>query len=166
MVCGYFEASPPPGCGLIQVKTAQEMRAKILVENCDIFIGTAAVADYRVKDICGKKIKSNHDTLNLTLIKNPDILAEVSLLENKSFTVGFALETENLIENARKKLQTKQLDMIIANLCRPDIAFGSEDNEVFILSKRTKAIAHLKKSSKYEIAYKIVNSLYDIAENN
>jgi phosphopantothenoylcysteine decarboxylase/phosphopantothenate--cysteine ligase len=104
------------------------------LELCDIFIGAAAVADYR-PIVCGdEKIKKNADQITLTLQKNPDILADVAALENPPFAVGFAAETHNLEIYARDKLARKKLNMIAANwVGREEGGFEHDENalEVF-----------------------------------
>ncbi len=161
IICGHHEVPVPQGCETIHIETALEMRDEVLrqVKGMDIFIGAAAVADYRVKEVVDQKVKSEAEMLQLTLVKNPDILSEVAMLEEKPFTVGFALETEDLIQNARKKLGHKQLDMIVANLCGENKPFGGDCNEVFILNKCQDDILHLKKAHKEEIARGIVACL-------
>lgn len=159
LICGHCEVSPPAGCELVQVQTAQEMSTEVLkrVGQYDIFIGAAAVADYRVKDALDRKMKSDRSEVHLELIKNPDIIAQVGALKDKPFVVGFALETEDLLENAAKKLRQKNLDMVVANLCDDSHhPFGSDQNEVFILTTQSDMPIGLKKADKREIAREIV----------
>ena len=107
------------------------------VKDADVFIGTAAVADYRPKEIKGNKIKKgNHDEVVITMKENEDILGSISEINPKPYIVGFAAETENLIANAQKKLITKKLDLIVANdVSNQEIGFDSDNNEVTILFK-------------------------------
>ena len=136
LISGVTHTAPPLNCHFIQVETAEQMHAAVFenVENCDIFIGAAAVADYR-PIVCGdEKIKKNADQITLTLQKNPDILADVAALNSPPFTVGFAAETHNLEHYARDKLTRKKLNMIAANwVGRDEGGFERDENalEVF-----------------------------------
>jgi phosphopantothenoylcysteine decarboxylase/phosphopantothenate--cysteine ligase len=118
-----------------QVVTARQMHDAVMNEigDTDIFIATAAVADYRCRTIAEQKIKKTDSLINLTLEKNPDILEEVASMTPSPFTVGFAAETEALLENARKKLINKKLDMIAANLVGNNRGFEMEDNELQVI---------------------------------
>ncbi|MEI8237161.1 MAG: bifunctional phosphopantothenoylcysteine decarboxylase/phosphopantothenate--cysteine ligase CoaBC [Methylococcaceae bacterium] len=117
LISGITAFSPPENCRFIETETAQAMHSAVFenINPCDIFIGAAAVADYRPIDIAQKKIKKKDDTLTLTLQKNADILADVAATKNPPFTVGFAAETHDLEHYARDKLVRKKLDMIAAN---------------------------------------------------
>ncbi|WP_069469807.1 bifunctional phosphopantothenoylcysteine decarboxylase/phosphopantothenate--cysteine ligase CoaBC [Candidatus Marithrix sp. Canyon 246] len=115
----------------ISVNSAQDMYEAVMaqIKNTDIFISTAAVADYRPVKQAEQKLKKTAVTLQLNLEPTPDILASVSNLENPPFTVGFAAETNNLVEYAKKKLVAKKLDMIAANQVGIEgLGFDSEDN--------------------------------------
>lgn len=135
LVSGPVSLAPPERVQCIKVTTAEQMRDAVMSRAVDvnIFISTAAVADYRCEDAAGRKIKKNDDTLALTLVKNPDILAEVAALPDPPFTVGFAAETESLREHALAKLRNKGLDMIAANQVGETRGFDVEENslEVF-----------------------------------
>ena len=85
------------------------------VSDADVFIGVAAVADYRPQQIEQEKIKKNDDLMTLNLVKNPDIISEIAKLKNRPITVGFAAETNNIIENGKDKLDKKNLDLLFAN---------------------------------------------------
>lgn len=117
LISGITALSPPKNCRFIQAETAQAMHSAVFenINQCDIFIGAAAVADYRPIDVAQKKIKKKDDTLTLTLQKNADILADVAARKNPPFTVGFAAETHDLEHYARDKLTRKKVDMIAAN---------------------------------------------------
>lgn len=136
LISGVTQLPPPKNCMFIQVETAEQMHAAVFenLNNCDIFIGAAAVADYR-PIVCGdEKIKKNTDQITLTLQKNPDILADVAALSSPPFTVGFAAETHNLETYARDKLLRKKLNMIAANwVGREEGGFERDENalEVF-----------------------------------
>lgn len=136
LISGVTQLLPPSLCNIIQVETALQMHTAVFenIENCDIFIGAAAVADYRFANVGAEKMKKNADTLTLTLEKNPDILADVAALKNPPFTVGFAAETNDLEHYARDKLVRKKLNMIAANwVGRETGGFERDENalEVF-----------------------------------
>ncbi len=140
LVSGPTALTTPSRVERIDVRNAQQMLDAVMqqITECDIFISTAAVADYRPVHIAEQKIKKTEDTLTLELQRNPDILAEVAALQNGPFTVGFAAETENLEQHAREKLQRKGLDMIAANLVGEGVAFESDDNALLILTANDK----------------------------
>ena len=121
----------------------------------DIFIATAAVADYRTEEAAPQKIKKTQDAMSLNLIKNPDILATISLAHPKLFVVGFAAETQDVEHYARSKLIAKDLDMIACNdVSRTDIGFASDDNamQVFFAKRYEQESVTLDKTSKDNIA--------------
>lgn len=135
LISGVSQLSPPKNCHFVQVETAQQMHFAVFenIENCDIFIGAAAVADYRPIEIGENKIKKSANRITLTLEKNPDILADVAALENSPFTVGFAAETSELEHYAREKLRRKKLNMIAANwVGREKGGFDSDENALEI----------------------------------
>ena len=115
LVSGPVALEPPPQVKLVAVESARQMLDACQVVPGDIFISVAAVADYRPANSASEKIKKNADTMELSLIKNPDILAQISLSAQRPFCVGFAAETQNIEEYARKKLLDKKLDLIFAN---------------------------------------------------
>src|SRR5690606_15811769 len=119
-----------PGIKKIDVMTAQQMFDVTLplATSMDIFIAAAAVADYRVANMATQKIKKSTAPLRLDLMPNEDIVSAVTALPQKPFVVGFALETDQLLENAHHKLQKKNLDMVIANLVGDDSGFDTDSN--------------------------------------
>ena len=122
---------------VIHVTSAEEMQESVMqrINDIDIFISAAAVADYRVQKISEQKIKKSDDTYELIMQKNPDILAEVSALYDAPFTVGFAAETENLELNAQTKLHLKNLDMIAANQVDKKLGIDCDENSLTIFWK-------------------------------
>ena len=137
LIAGPVTLATPQRCKRINIKTAEQMLAASLaqIDNCDIFIACAAVADYRPANIAAQKIKKNSESLSLELVRNPDVVSHISAHINRPFTVGFAAETENLIHHARQKLLSKKLDLIIANdVSNPDIGFNSDYNAASIIS--------------------------------
>ena len=137
LVAGPVSLPTPAGVSRIDVITAAEMHAAVMarVADCDVFIGCAAVADYRAAEIAPQKIKKTGETLELRLVRNPDIIAAVAAHRTRPFTVGFAAETNDLLVHARQKLERNGLDLVIANdVSRSDIGFGSDRNEVRVVS--------------------------------
>jgi phosphopantothenoylcysteine decarboxylase/phosphopantothenate--cysteine ligase len=122
---------------VVHVTSAEEMQESVMqrINNIDIFISAAAVADYRVQKISEQKIKKSDDTYELIMQKTPDILAEVSALYDAPFTVGFAAETENLELNAQTKLYLKNLDMIAANQVDKKLGIDCDENALTIFWK-------------------------------
>jgi phosphopantothenoylcysteine decarboxylase/phosphopantothenate--cysteine ligase len=135
LVSGPVDLPPPPGARVIRVETAAQMRAAVQGElaGTDVFIAAAAVADYRPAQVAASKIKKQADEMQLGLLRNPDILAEVAAAEPRPFVVGFAAETNDVEANARKKLEGKRLDMIAANRVGADCGFDREDNALRVL---------------------------------
>lgn len=136
LVSGPTALAPPLGVTMVNVVSAEEMRKEVLarVSACSIVIKAAAVADYRPASTTGKKIKKSGDTMELSLIKNPDILAELGKKKGKRLLVGFAAETDRLLEHAAKKLADKNLDMVVANdVKQPGAGFNVDTNIVRLL---------------------------------
>jgi len=133
VVAGTHSADPPPEVELIHVRTASEMLDKVLelYPDQDIVIMNAAVSDFRPKERSPQKIKKK-DNLTVQLVRNPDILEVLGRNKKGQFLVGFALETENILENAKEKLRRKNLDMIVAN---PPESMGSEDYRGWIVTE-------------------------------
>jgi len=149
LISGVTSLAAPQGIIRIEVETALHMREAVMqAMPCDIFIATAAVADYRPADPATQKIKKHADTLSIELIKNPDILSEVAALAQRPFSVGFAAETEHLLEHARDKLQRKNLDLIAANRVGEGLAFDQLDNALSVLwADGQIELAHTDKST-------------------
>jgi len=141
-----------------RVTSAKEMFEKVFqfYENVDVAIASAAVADYAPKEVAKEKIKKNDDHLTIELIKNPDILKTMGEKKNHQFLVGFALETQNEEENAKGKLEKKNLNMIVLNSLRDEGAgFKNDTNKIKIFTKAEKTEFDLK--SKDEVAKDIFN---------
>ncbi|MFT2089363.1 bifunctional phosphopantothenoylcysteine decarboxylase/phosphopantothenate--cysteine ligase CoaBC [Paraglaciecola sp. 2405UD69-4] len=135
LVSGPVNLPTPENINVIKVTSAEQMLNAVMknIQDCNIFIGCAAVADYRVQQKVDQKIKKSDDELTLTFVKNPDILKEVANLSVPPFTVGFAAETQNLKEYALGKLQRKKLNMIAANdVSDTKIGFNSEQNALTV----------------------------------
>lgn len=146
----------------IHIKSAIEMLnvLKDKIHEYDILIMAAAVADFRVENVCSEKIKKGENEIFLKLVKNPDILTELSKLKRgDQFFVGFAAESQDLEKYAKDKLERKKLDMIVANdISRKDIGFDSDFNEVFIF-KKDGSKKHILRERKEKISEMI---LYEI----
>jgi phosphopantothenoylcysteine decarboxylase / phosphopantothenate---cysteine ligase len=132
LVSGPTTLTKPQGAHFVDVQSAAEMfeAVKQHVGDCDIFIGVAAVADYRVAHPGAQKLKKSANNLTLELAPNPDILGYVANLPNPPFCVGFAAETENLAEHAEQKRLLKKLPLLVGNLAQQ--AIGSDDNELVL----------------------------------
>lgn len=148
----------------IITETAQEMEKAVKdnISEQDCVIMAAAVSDYRIKNYSEQKIKKGvNDSLTLELVKNPDILKEISAMKSKAIIIGFCAESENLIENAKIKIQNKGCDFLVANdISRKDIGFNSNENEVYIIDKNLNT-KHLEKDSKQNIAKKILEGIFE-----
>lgn len=136
LVSGPVAVPVPPGIAVIPVMTAEEMLqgASQAVDNgCDLFIATAAVADYRPHACADSKIKKSSETLSIGLVRNPDTLATIAARPDAPFTVGFAAETNDVDRYAKDKLQRKKLNMIVANdVSTPGLGFNSDNNAVTV----------------------------------
>ncbi|VUD69148.1 Coenzyme A biosynthesis bifunctional protein CoaBC [Thalassocella blandensis] len=168
LVSGPVNLSVPDRVRGIAVQSAQQMLDAVMAEitQADIFIATAAVADFRPRDVHDEKIKkrADEDELSLALIKNPDILASVTELKRQGklnkplFAVGFAAETQHLVDHAREKLHRKNVDMIVANnVAEGGIGFNSEDNAVSVLkASQPDDVTVLDTRSKSQLARDLV----------
>ena len=156
LVSGPVNIPTPSGVRRVDVESAADMLAGVLreIEGADIFISTAAVADYRPARPAEQKIKKTSDTLDLNMERTTDVLATVAARSNRPFVVGFAAETESVEQNARLKLVKKNLDMIAANEVGHDKAFDCEDNHLIVLTRNGRH--DLGKASKVELARKLV----------
>ncbi len=160
LISGPVSLSTPPGVKTLAVTSALAMQQTVLeyITDQDIFIGVAAVADYRPRRTAQQKIKKNSSTLTLELVRNPDILATVAGLEKAPFTVGFAAETEELLAHARAKLHAKNIHMIAANrIGEPGTGIGADDNTLTLLT-RTGAI-ELHRAPKAQLAEQLIEAI-------
>ncbi len=158
LVSGKADVEPPSGLKFVKVESALEMREAVLSEfaTVDAVIMSAAVADYRVKSPAAQKIKKSADTLTLELVKNPDILRELGTLKKNQILVGFAAETQNILDYANKKLVEKNLDFIVANdVTAEGAGFGVATNIASII-RRDGSVENFPKMSKAALAEKII----------
>lgn len=166
MIHGPIAQPIPYGINTIQITSAQEMADAFIkhYEQADFIIKAAAVSDYRSEDIKTDKIKKNEDTLNLKLIKNPDILRWLG--EHKKphqILCGFAMETQNLLENAQQKLSAKHCDLLVANhLKQPGAGFATDTNVVTILTQTNQI--QLPCMNKRDVSVEIWKQLMQLAE--
>ena len=166
LISGPTNVAAPDRATVVNVRSADEMLEAVMasISDADIFIGVAAVADYRPVSVETQKIKkSGGSVMTLNLVQNPDILKTVANLKSRPFTVGFAAETENVMEYARTKLTAKNLDMIIANnVADTSIGFNSDHNETTVIirtitGKGTRITeAHQPKMSKENLSRKLI----------
>ena len=135
LIAGPVNLPTPPRVIRVDVENTQQMcdEAMQRIDGVDIYVGAAAISDYRPKAAAVHKIKKSADTFLLEMIKSPDLLADIAALDNGPFTVGFAAETEKLEHYATDKLNRKKLDMIIANLVGENLCFDADNNEVVVL---------------------------------
>lgn len=161
VVCGSVSIEPPQNVKVIRVISAGEMHEAVIkeVSNSTVFIGAAAVADYRPKNIAAEKIKKNAETLIIELEKTADILADVSKNRPENLlVVGFAAESENVVEYAQSKMEKKNLDMIVANdITKKDSGFNSDMNTATILTDRSKI--ELESMTKKDLAGRILDEV-------
>ena len=132
LVSGPVSQASPAGVQVIDIESAQDLYNAVHanLDGVDIFVATAAVADYRPAEVSDKKIKKNAETMSIDMERTQDVLASVSALDARPFCVGFAAETNNVREYALAKMQRKRLDMIVANKVGQNLAFDADDNSV------------------------------------
>ncbi|MCT8976883.1 bifunctional phosphopantothenoylcysteine decarboxylase/phosphopantothenate--cysteine ligase CoaBC [Clostridium sp. CX1] len=157
LISGTSKLKAPLGVKVVNVSTNEDMLREVLKHyvDQDIVVKAAAVADYKPKQYSDKKIKKANDDLNLELTKDNDILKKLGELKKEQILVGFAAESNDLIDNAQKKLKNKNLDYIVANdITSSDTGFASEDNKVTILCRDGRNLP-LEKMSKRQVARKL-----------
>lgn len=160
LISAHADIAPPPFVQVINVTTAQEMYDAVTAEfgKCTIAVKAAAVADYRPVTISDNKIKKSGDTLTVEFERTPDILAELGKRKGNRFLCGFSMETENMLENSRKKLENKNLDMIVANnLKTPGAGFGVDTNVITVITKND--CKEFEQMSKQQAAAKIFDEI-------
>jgi len=135
LVAGPVALATPAGVTRIDVRSAREMHDAVLARaaRSDVFVAAAAVGDFRPQAALPQKFKKGGAALELVLVENPDILAEVAALAQRPFVVGFAAETENVEAHARAKLERKRLDLIAANQVGAGLGFERDDNALLLL---------------------------------
>jgi phosphopantothenoylcysteine decarboxylase / phosphopantothenate---cysteine ligase len=165
LVSGPTALTPPASAEVIQVKTAQQMRDAVLanLERSTIVIKAAAVADFTVRSAPDEKIKRKGPMI-LELEPTVDILAEVGAKKGNRLVIGFAAETNDVLANARKKLESKSLDAIVVNdVSQPGIGFDSERNAVTILTQGGNET--VPETSKWEVAHRVLDAVVRLKKN-
>ena len=168
LISGPVNLEPPSNCNFISIKTADEMFEAVMhhVNDKDVYIGTAAVSDYKPAKMQNNKIKKDgsNSSITLELEENKDILKSVSALKHRPFVVGFAAETNDVIENAEKKLSSKDLDLIVANdVSKKEIGFDSEENEVTLVTSADNYL--IERQSKKKVSNKIIEFISERINN-
>ncbi|WP_374287166.1 bifunctional phosphopantothenoylcysteine decarboxylase/phosphopantothenate--cysteine ligase CoaBC [Pseudomonas fluvialis] len=165
LVCGPVHLPTPQRVQRIDVSSARDMLAACeAAMPCELLIAAAAVADYRPQVVASHKLKKDptrEDGLLLQLVRNPDILATLACRSDRPFSVGFAAETENLLDYASRKLRDKNLDLIVANdVANPNIGFNSEDNAITVIDRQLQPTAFAQ-TSKGKIARQLIAFIAD-----
>jgi len=161
LISGPTKLDPPSGVELIAVRSTEEMRVQVLkhLPETSIVIKAAAVSDFRPKAIVRQKIKKDGQSLVLELVRNPDILKEVGAKKERRILVGFAAETESVLQNGQKKLKEKLLDLLVANdISQAGAGFDGDTNIVTILTRDGHQM-QLDKRPKAEVAHEILNQI-------
>ena len=159
LVSGPTSLSPPRGVRFSPVRTAREMQHAVMESYAEatMVIAAAAVADYRPAYPASQKIKKQGNSLTIELTRNPDILSELAQQKGNRLLVGFATETENVLQNAHQKLRSKNLDMIVANDVTQEGAGFAHDTNIVTLIDRSERREALPIMSKEDVA----NAVYD-----
>jgi phosphopantothenoylcysteine decarboxylase/phosphopantothenate--cysteine ligase len=160
LISGPATLSPPPGVSTRRVITALDMLTEVdaQVSDADIFVSVAAVSDYRPETHQAQKIKKHTASFSLELVRNPDILATVAGRSSPPFTVGFAAETENPVAHARQKLESKKVDLMVANQVGGENSpFGRDDNALTLVDSKSET--DLGRGSKQALAQCLVQEI-------
>jgi phosphopantothenoylcysteine decarboxylase/phosphopantothenate--cysteine ligase len=171
VVCGITNVPAPGGVRLIKAISADEMHHAVMSElpNATVFVGAAAVADYRPANIAGAKIKKDgREEMTLELVKTPDILADVARnRSNGLLVIGFAAETNDVVGYARSKMEKKNLDMVVANDITADGAgFNTDTNIATILTRNGGGDVELPLMQKREMAERIIDEIVRLRKSS
>ena len=161
LISGPTNLDPPSGVEFIAVRSTEQMREQVLkhLAEASIVIKAAAVSDFKPKTVAGQKIKKDGQPLLLELAPNPDILKEVGAKKEGRILVGFAAETERVLQNGQKKLKEKSLDLLVANdVSQVGAGFDTDTNIVTILTRDGHQL-QLDKRPKAEVAHEILNQV-------
>ncbi|MEE8556360.1 MAG: phosphopantothenoylcysteine decarboxylase, partial [Myxococcota bacterium] len=165
LVAGPVQLPTPPGVDRVDVQTTAEMRDAVFegLARATIVIKAAAVADYRAELPATQKMRRGQDPVTIRLVPNPDILAEVSSRKGNRTVVGFAAETESVLESAALKLERKGCDLIVANdVSRTDLGFDVDRNEVWIVGPARGDVTHVPPAAKHDVAARILDRIREI----
>jgi phosphopantothenoylcysteine decarboxylase/phosphopantothenate--cysteine ligase len=159
LISGPTALPDPERVRTVRVESAQEMHDAVHahIADADIFIGVAAVADYRPARAADGKIKKTQEKMALELVRTPDILASVAVLKPAPFSVGFAAETENLEQHARQKLENKKLDLVATNRVGTTLGFGTEENSLLLVEHG--AVTELPLQPKAKLARALIRHI-------
>lgn len=168
LVSGPTALTPPRGVRFCSVRTALEMRKAVLAsyDNATMVISAAAIADYRPAHVAPQKIKKQDGAFVIEMTRNPDILAGLGQQKGSRMLVGFATETENVLQNAVSKLQRKNLDMIVANDVTQEGAGFAHDTNIVTLIDRSERMETLPLMSKDEVAHTVYDRLLALRKGN
>lgn len=157
LISGPVNLRAPAGIDYFPVTSAQEMSELVLLhaKTCQIFMGVAAVSDYRPLQTHEHKIHKKNEVITLQLQPNPDIIFQVAQLQPKPFIVGFAAETQNVLETASQKRKAKNMDIIVANYVAKGVGIGSDDNEVIAITNHSQT--NFAKMNKTALASQLIN---------
>jgi len=160
LIAGPVALPTPTGIERVDVQSAEDMFNAVhaRIDNADIFIAVAAVADYRPATVAEQKIKKHADTLTIELVKNPDIVASVAALTDRPYVVGFAAETNDVIVNAKRKLVAKRLDLVCANRVGAATGgFQSDDNALTLIDRN--GTEELPFGTKHTLAQRLISAI-------
>jgi len=166
LVSGPTSLTAPGAAEVTRVESAEEMRNAVmkLLPQASIVIKTAAVSDYRAKSVPAQKMKRKASTLNLDLEATPDILKDLSQQKTSQIVIGFAAETENVLENARQKLVSKNLDAIVVNdVSREGVGFDSDRNAVTIITHDE--VVDVPQTTKWEVAQRVLDQVVRLRDH-
>lgn len=167
LVSGPVSLAPPQGVEVVKIESAEEMKNAVLerLEQATIFISVAAVADYRPSNPAGQKMKKTASMFSIELEPTTDILAEVGRRKQDRIVIGFAAETQNLAAEGKRKLESKNCDMVVANLVGPNgTGFEGDENEVLLITRDREPVA-VPKAAKKEIARHILDAVAQLRLN-
>ncbi|RJX18136.1 MAG: bifunctional phosphopantothenoylcysteine decarboxylase/phosphopantothenate--cysteine ligase CoaBC [Ammonifex sp.] len=164
LISGPTSLAKPAGVSYSGVKTALEMREAVLenFDAADVVIMCAAVSDYRAKTPSPKKVKKEVREMVLEFVQNPDILEELGRLKRHQLLIGFAAEDDNILEHARRKLEAKNLDMVVANLIAQEGAGFEADTNIVKILFRNGRFLELPRMDKYEVAQRLMDMVLDM----
>jgi phosphopantothenoylcysteine decarboxylase/phosphopantothenate--cysteine ligase len=166
LVSGRTALPDPARATMVRVTSAQEMFDAVHahIKDAHLFIGVAAVADYRPAAVQPTKLKKNAERLTLELVRNPDILESVARLSPRPYVVGFAAETDNVVDNARTKLERKRLDLIVANQVGGERGFETDDNHLILVEPNQ--TTELPIASKQQLARALIRHIATKLQTN